>query len=293
MNKTKIEWATMTWNPVTGCLHNCPYCYARKIARRFAGGGYGMEGGMFISKYKEGVFTPPYELSEPQLCKTKDKWYRDAPYPFGFAPTFHRYRLNDPQYTKEPQNVFVCSMADLFGEWVPFDWIKRVFEACEKAPQHNYLFLTKNPERYYEVITSYEEGDIEYWGEEDERPTFFMGASVTNNEQLDKAYHSAADWLSIEPLHEEINTEEYWQSEANDSGGYREWARWLWVVIGAETGNRKGKIILERKWIENIVNSCREHNVPVFMKDSLAKIWGEPLIQEYPWETARHYQTLF
>jgi hypothetical protein len=34
---------------------------------------------------------------------------------------------------------------------------------------------------------------------------------------------------------------------------------------------------------ENIVNSCREHNVPVFMKNSLAKIWGEPLIQEYPW----------
>jgi len=35
MNKTKIEWTDYTWNPVTGCLHGCPYCYARKIALRF------------------------------------------------------------------------------------------------------------------------------------------------------------------------------------------------------------------------------------------------------------------
>lgn len=35
MNKTKIEWATYTWNPVTGCLHDCEYCYARRIANRF------------------------------------------------------------------------------------------------------------------------------------------------------------------------------------------------------------------------------------------------------------------
>ena len=30
INKTKIEWCTHTWNPVTGCRHGCPYCYARK-----------------------------------------------------------------------------------------------------------------------------------------------------------------------------------------------------------------------------------------------------------------------
>lgn len=37
MNKTKIEWCSHTWNPVTGCFHGCPYCYARGIARRFGG----------------------------------------------------------------------------------------------------------------------------------------------------------------------------------------------------------------------------------------------------------------
>ena len=34
MNDTKIEWCDMTWNPVTGCLHGCEYCYAKKVAHR-------------------------------------------------------------------------------------------------------------------------------------------------------------------------------------------------------------------------------------------------------------------
>ena len=35
IHKTKIEWCSHTWNPVTGCRHDCPYCYARRIATRF------------------------------------------------------------------------------------------------------------------------------------------------------------------------------------------------------------------------------------------------------------------
>lgn len=31
MNKTKIDWADYTWNPVTGCLNTCEYCYAGKM----------------------------------------------------------------------------------------------------------------------------------------------------------------------------------------------------------------------------------------------------------------------
>lgn len=40
MNKTKIDWCDSTWNPVTGCLHGCEYCYARDIAHRFGGWNY-------------------------------------------------------------------------------------------------------------------------------------------------------------------------------------------------------------------------------------------------------------
>ena len=30
----QVSWAAWTWNPVTGCLHGCRYCYARELANR-------------------------------------------------------------------------------------------------------------------------------------------------------------------------------------------------------------------------------------------------------------------
>ena len=105
-----IEWAAWSWNPVTGCQHGCDYCYAEDIANRF--------------------------------------------YPHKFEPTFHPDRLTAPQNTKigTPRwhsdsgykGVFVGSMADLFGNWVPQEWIDAVLNAVRGAPQWTFIFLTKN-----------------------------------------------------------------------------------------------------------------------------------------------------
>lgn len=57
-----------------------------------------------------------------------------------------------------------------------------------------------------------------------------------------------------------------------------------WFIIGAETGNRKEKVVPKREWIENIVDYARSVGKPVFMKDSLKPIWGDDLITEFPWE---------
>jgi protein gp37 len=207
--------------------------------------------------------------------------YRVCPYPYGFDPTFHRYKLERPQKVKEPQNIFVCSMADLFGSWVPDEWIKTVLDHCYLAPQHTYLFLTKNPKRYYNVI-EYLETDVKNYTTP---PGIFLGATATNNNQLNEAYESPATWVSIEPLHEEIYEDTFVAFLPPDNS---EVARWLWLVVGAETGNRKGNIIPKRGWIEGIVECCRFWKTPVFMKNSLADIWGEPLIQEYPWERPKN-----
>jgi len=274
MNPTKIDWCTMSWNPVTGCLHKCEYCYARGIARRF--------GGADITDYSKTVpsintyfsNSQIHELNEP-VIDTSTR--RIAPYPFGFDPTFHVYRLNEPALIKKPQNIFVCSMADLFGDWIPDEWIEKVFEACIKAPQHRYLFLTKNPNRYCEILQDAQSPD-----------NFWFGTTVTNSDNT-IIFRSNMDniFVSLEPLQSDIKEIDYYLK---------------WVIIGAETGNRKDKVIPKKEWIENIVNYCREKNVPVFMKNNLVKevwrkdkktgemilvqpkIWDEPLIQEFPWE---------
>lgn len=240
MDKTKIDWADSTWNPVTGCLHGCGYCYARGIANRF--GRYRDAPGKIV------------ELDGPVVGSL----FKREPYPYNFTPTLHRYRLNEFQ-DKKGRNIFVCSMADLFGDWVPDSWIYEVFEACDKAPQHNYLFLTKNPGRYEKLLNCYMQ------------PNMWFGWSQTGPMGADYSFtthHSVKTFISIEPL---LKPFEEYHIRGVD-----------WVIIGAETGHRKDKVVPKREWIESIVEQCKEADIPVFMKSSLADVWGEQLIQEFP-----------
>ena len=243
MKKTKIEWTDSTWNPVTGCLHECEYCYARSIINRFNGG----------KKLKYGVRAV---LNDPVMIDGKK-----SAYPYGFTPTLHKYRLREYQESKG-RNIFVCSMADLFGAWVPDGWLEAVFSACLEAPQHNYIFLTKNPARYIQLAKS---------GKLPQNNNFWYGSSVTGPHDeyswFDEKYH----WfLSVEPLLENLG-------EMSETALKPEW-----IIIGAETGRRAGKVVPALEWIESIVNQCRKYKIPVFMKDSLEDIWPGGLICEFP-----------
>lgn len=273
--KTKIDWCDSTWNPVTGCLHGCEYCYARRIAERFGGcwrldlppdtswhGNVGER--KLMGDYARHNDGKCHVLDEPEIeCAVFDppSGYRGKvkPYPYYFSPTFHRYRLGEPQSWKKPRNIFVCSMADLFGEWVPDAWIQEVFEACEAAPQHRYLFLTKNPSRYSRL---YKEGKLPHLID------CWWGASTP---RMDDSYNIGyKTFASIEPIYEDFSS-----AEAPLCG---------WVIIGAETGNRKGKIVPRKEWISTFAKKCEYDGVPVFMKESLRELMGSDFRQEFPWE---------
>ena len=80
MNRTKNELADYAWNPVTGCLKDCRYCYARKSAIRFA------------SDWRRNLAERPkvqqvgeklFELDTP--WETKNKHFLNSP--TGFLPT--------------------------------------------------------------------------------------------------------------------------------------------------------------------------------------------------------------
>ena len=103
---------TQTWNPVSGCLNNCKYCWARKLAN---------------TKLKK---IPRY--SE------------------GFKP-----RLNENEFNTKFSNgdfVFVSDMGDLFSEFIPSNWIKKILDHVRLFPEAYFLLLTKNPSRYHEFI---------------------------------------------------------------------------------------------------------------------------------------------
>ena len=283
---TKIDWCDATWNPVTGCLHGCEYCYARRIAERFRPE---YVSGMYGTNESEVSSRTNYELKEPmRRCRYESDGvkllYEKTAYPFGFVPTFHRYRLEEPQRWKKPRNIFVCSMADLFGDWVPDEWIREIVAACDAAPQHRYLFLTKNPSKYKELDSLVHWPTFEETNIEKSRPYMMLGASATNDAQMKVAYDSDADWVSIEPIHERLLSEWFVSSIGSDDGQCIEFRRWEWVVIGAETGNRKDKIIPKKEWIQEIADICLQEGTPVFMKESLRGLMGSDFKQEFPWE---------
>ena len=260
--KTSIEWADSTWNPITGCLHGCPYCYARGYARRFKGSG-GETGETHELRDKHHKVT--FEKTEDgKVIPASVQIGSAEPYPFGFDPTFHEYRLEQPRKWVKPKNIFVCSMADLFGYWVPVEWIEKVFKSALKAPQHRYLFLTKNPGRMMDFIMN------EYW---------WYGTTITKPTDSFVSTDRYNTFLSIEPLQEPF---EYEIPEGVEDGI----GKVNWVIIGAETGNRKDRIIPKAEWIKGIVDRCDRNGVPVFMKDSLIPIIGEEnMRREFPWET--------
>ena len=88
MEKTRIEWCDSSWNPISGCYHTCPYCYARATANRFKG--------CDIAESGETDADTVY-LQKRLKVTNKDGVTRNAAYPFGFTPTFHEYRLDDPK----------------------------------------------------------------------------------------------------------------------------------------------------------------------------------------------------
>jgi protein gp37 len=229
-----IEWAKWTWNPVTGCKHGCKYCYARDIANRF--------------------------------------------YPEKFEPTFRPERLTAPSNTAIPKsrkdepginNVFVCSMADLFGEWVPQEWIDKVLLACRSAPQWNFIFLTKNPERYLEI-----EFPDNCW----------IGATADTQERMDRAIDvffemeancnkPSVTFVSCEPLSEQIALFPMCR------GGLTEPQSFLdWIIIGGRSQSSQLPAMQpEWEWVENLLLEAREGGIKVYFKPNLIVV-----PKEYP-----------
>jgi protein gp37 len=235
-----ISWAEWSWNPVTGCLHGCDYCYAREIATS--------------DRLK------PY-------------------YPAGFTPLFHPERLDAPRNTTIPaahasnpawNRVFVCSMADLYGRWVPGEWISQVHAAMLGSPQWEYLLLTKFPSRYIGL---------------DLPSNAWLGTSVDEQKRVriaEDAFRQlegvAVKWLSLEPLREPLE--------------FTDLSMFDWVVIGAQTETRQpGRVVPAFAppfdWVARIVAQAREAGCKVHLKPNLLgrvdpQLPGMQMPNEYP-----------
>jgi protein gp37 len=219
---TKIEWTDETWNPVTGCVKvspGCKHCYAETFAERFRG--------TVMPNGRRHVFFD------------------------GFDPVLRAERLDQPFTWRAPRRVFVNSMSDIFGEFVPDDYIERVFAVMKQTPQHTYQVLTKRSERLREWTS------LRRWLAD--APNIWLGVSVEDRKyglpRIDdlRRATAAVRFLSIEPLLEHLGTIDLRNID--------------WVIVGGESGHHARP--MHADWVRELRDHCKRKRVAFFFKQ-----WG-------------------
>lgn len=161
-------------------------------------------------------------------------------------------------------------MADLYGRWVPDEWIQRVHGACLASPQWDYIHLTKFPARYVGL---------------DFPASSWVGTSVDEQKRVriaEDAFRQIDDvrvkWLSLEPLKEPLE--------------FTDLSMFDWIVIGAQTETHQPSGTVPAfappfEWVARIVAQAREAGCRVHLKPNLlgytrADRPGMQMPDEYP-----------
>ncbi len=224
--KTAIEWATRSWNPTTGCKRvseGCDNCYAFRLHDQ-----------RYVA-WKRGRMpsaAPQYHL------------------PYSRLQLFPE-RLNDPDLWKDPELVFVDSMADLMWDQVPDEYIDLVFDAMERVDRHIFQLLTKRPERLPGYIAR-------RYGSRAAPEHIWLGTSVEDlrvADRVDLLRETSARirFLSCEPLLGSLR--------GLDLAGIQ------WVIAGGESGPRRRP--LDPTWVRELRDMCADTGVAFFFKQ-----WG-------------------
>jgi protein gp37 len=230
---TAIEWTDVTDNIIVvkgggwwcrklspGCAH----CYAAKLNQNgFYGGNHLVYGGE----------APDLVLREDIL----DRWQRQT----------------------KPRKHFVSSMTDVFGEWVPREWIFRFLDAMTAAPRQTFQVLSKRSKVMRLQVTEW----LEARGLNVVPANIWLGASVEDQERAEERIPellqipAVVRFLSIEPLLGPVDLLRFIDRLAIQ-----------WIIVGGESGPRARP--MNPKWVKVIRDRCVAAGVPFFFKQ-----WGE------------------
>lgn len=251
-DKTGIEWADATWNPVTGCTKvspGCDHCYAETLAERFRG-------------------TPGHY------------------YETGFDVQLRPDKLDLPLRWRKPRRIFVNSMSDLFHDDIPDAYIGTVFHVMAKAEQHTFQLLTKRHARMRSLLNRWAtegiETDLGYlhngkplgrvrhtrplWTPP---PNVWLGVSVETQQWADIRIPALLDtpaavrFLSCEPL---LGHVDLTQGKEGIAESFVEVLDW--VIVGGESGRDARP--MHPDWARSLRDQCVAAAVPVLFKQ-----WGE------------------
>ncbi len=241
MNKTKIEWALnpdgtpgYTWNPITGCLNGCDYCYARKLAN---------------TRLKERYLANDIiGETAPRTSRLRESFANP------FHPRFWEDRFYEQSMFGKPKGIFVCDMSDLFGIGIPEEWTRKILTRIKMSSEnHRFYLLTKQPQ------------NLPQWNPFPDN--CWVGVSATNHLQAKKGMKALKDiqtkikFMSFEPLLADMGFNDTRWAIANQVIKTLDW-----VIIGAQT---KPTVYPKIEWVREIVEACDKAGIPVFLKQNL------------------------
>jgi protein gp37 len=260
--KTKIEWATDQWNPVTGCSkvsQGCKHCYAEREWPRLS-----------APRAKPNIYT--------------GRAFTDV--------KCHPEKLDIPLRWQKPRRIFVNSMSDLFHESVPDEFIRAVFGVMALAPHHTFQVLTKRADRMRDWLTGLGNNPLVYrYGDPGFEhiafmfkdgypetswplPNVWLGVSVEDQATADERVPlllqtpAAVRWISAEPLLGQIDLSR-WLEFVIDPPDCLDSARPIdWVVVGGESGPHARP--MHPDWVRSLRDQCHAAGTPFFFKQ-----WGE------------------
>lgn len=269
-DKTNIEWAEATWNPLFGCSKvspGCANCYAETFALNRMKG---------KREYTGLPWTPANAATNVQLRPE---------------------RLDQPIRWRRPRRIFVNSLSDLFHELVPDEFIDRVFAVMAMAQQHQFLLLTKRPQRmraYMERTSSGAQREF-LVADQFERvlaamtpaqartyspfwrgwplPNVWLGVSVENarwRTRIDELRHTpaAVRFISAEPLLGPLTIPD---GPFAGSIGPIDLTGIHWLISGGESG--PGARPLEEQWLRDLRDECAQQGVAFFHKQ-MGEVWS-------------------
>ncbi len=220
---TKIQWATKTWNPTTGCNKvsaGCKNCYAMAMHRRLQAIGKTE----YTADFLDGAVEQPR-------------------------------RIDEPLKRRKPERIFVNSMSDLFHSDISNQFIVKVLKTIRSARQHEFLVLTKRPERMLGFMQQYYKS---FPHMQSSIPNLWLGVSAENQEAWDERIPilrkttAAVRFISAEPLISEIVPREI------DAAGIH------WTIVGGESG--KGAREMKPEWADILSLWCARNKVAYFFK---------------------------
>lgn len=285
MENSHIAWTNHTQNFWIGCTKvsaGCKNCYAETLDKnRFSKTIGGGTKDAPVLHWGKGA---PRHRTSKSIWNDPFRWNKAAAHAEMTAEGYGQ------PYTRP--RVFCSSLADIFDDEVPIEWLADALKVIHLTPHLDWLLLTKRPENWRTRLEAVCEIDgdsmAHHWLRDEAPDNVWIGTSVEDQPAADtRIPHllkipARVRFLSCEPL---LGPLDLAFTCFNGADSFGTMPGIHWVICGGESGTNAREFNMQ--WARDILAQCRAADVAFFMKQMGATCydqqpgWHGPIVQQF------------